>query len=50
MSPSYARIRAFDETHTKYASKYNLYLYREQDVDKMPNENENEDGNEGLLH
>lgn len=48
MSPSYARIRAFDETHTKYASKYNLYLYREQDVDKMPNENENEDGNEGF--
>ncbi|CAX44654.1 conserved hypothetical protein [Candida dubliniensis CD36] len=40
MSPSYAKIRAFDESHSKYASKYNLYLYREQDIDKMPNENE----------
>lgn len=40
MSPSYARIKSFDETHTKFASKYSLYLYREQDLDPVPNEND----------
>lgn len=36
MYPSYARIRSFDESHTKFASKYSLYLYREQGKDKIP--------------
>ncbi|KAK6198890.1 PGAP1-like protein-domain-containing protein [Scheffersomyces amazonensis] len=36
MYPSYARIKAFDESHTKFASKYSLYLYREQGKDPIP--------------
>lgn len=40
MGPSYARITAFDESHTKFASKYSLYLYREQGRDPLPDENE----------
>ena len=36
MYPSYARIRLFDETHTPFASKYLLYLYREQGKDYVP--------------
>lgn len=36
MYPSFARIKSFDETHTKYASKYSLYLYREQGKDAIP--------------
>lgn len=36
MYPSYARIRSFDETHTRFASKYSLWLYREQGKDKIP--------------
>lgn len=36
MYPSYARIKSFDETHTRYASKYSLYLYREQGLDHVP--------------
>ncbi|RKP31815.1 PGAP1-domain-containing protein [Metschnikowia bicuspidata] len=40
MYPSYARIKSFDETHTRYALKYSLYLYREQGKDPVP-----QDGN-----
>lgn len=40
MGPSYARIRAFDESHTKFASKYSLYLYREQGKDPLPDSGE----------
>lgn len=36
MYPSYARIRSFDEQHTKFASKYSLWLYREQGKDLIP--------------
>lgn len=36
MFPSYARIKSFDETHTNYALKYALYLYREQGLDPVP--------------
>lgn len=36
MYPSYARIKSFDETHTEYALKYSLYLYREQGKDPVP--------------
>lgn len=41
MFPSFARIRSFDQSHTKFASKFSLYLYREQGKDPIP-ENENE--------
>lgn len=33
MRPSYARLDDFDTEHTRFASKYALYLYREQGVD-----------------
>ncbi|KAF3986015.1 hypothetical protein FT663_04299 [Candidozyma haemuli var. vulneris] len=36
MYPSYARIRSFDESHTKFASKYSLWLYRESGKDTVP--------------
>lgn len=36
MVPAYARIRAFDTSYTPLASKYSLYLYREQDRDIVP--------------
>ncbi|CUM67812.1 uncharacterized protein PRCAT00005518001 [Priceomyces carsonii] len=39
MGPSYARIRGFDESYTRLASKYSLYLYREQGHDPIPDEN-----------
>ncbi|KAK9477892.1 PGAP1-like protein-domain-containing protein [Lipomyces japonicus] len=34
MYPSYARIKSFDNKHTRFAEKYALYLYREQTVDR----------------
>ncbi|KAM0325550.1 hypothetical protein ACHAQA_007537 [Verticillium albo-atrum] len=33
MRPSYVRLREFDTEHTRFASKYSLYLYREQGID-----------------
>ncbi|KAK3944793.1 GPI inositol-deacylase [Diplogelasinospora grovesii] len=33
MRPSYARLNDFDTEHTRFASKYSLYLYREQGID-----------------
>jgi GPI inositol-deacylase len=33
MRPSYARLNDFDTEHTRFATKYSLYLYREQGVD-----------------
>jgi len=33
MRPSYARLQDFDTEHTRFASKYSLYLYREQGID-----------------
>ncbi|CAN3478819.1 GPI inositol-deacylase [Diutina catenulata] len=36
MSPAYSRVVGFDESHTKYASKYSLYLYREEGSDPFP--------------
>lgn len=41
MYPSYARIPKFDERFTPYASKYSLYLYREQGKDLKPTEKNN---------
>ncbi|KAK9472249.1 PGAP1-like protein-domain-containing protein [Dipodascopsis tothii] len=34
MYPSYARIKSFDSKYTRFASKYSLYLYREQTIDR----------------
>ncbi|KAG0666302.1 GPI inositol deacylase [Maudiozyma exigua] len=36
MYPSYARIDGFSKQFTPLAQKYHLYLYREQDKDKEP--------------
>jgi hypothetical protein len=33
MSPYYLKAKDFDTEHTRFASKYNLYLYRESGVD-----------------
>ncbi|EPS42375.1 hypothetical protein H072_3657 [Dactylellina haptotyla CBS 200.50] len=33
MRPSYARLEDFDTEHSRFASKYSLYLYREENVD-----------------
>lgn len=43
MSPAYARLGAFDELHTALASKYSLYLYREQGQDAFPPEGDARD-------
>lgn len=41
MYPSFGRIKSFDESHTRFALKFSLYLYREQGKDPIPrNENE----------
>ena len=48
MYPSYARLKAFDTSHTKFASKYNLFLYREQGKDKIPDENYKENPLDGI--
>lgn len=34
MYPGYAPLKNFDTEHTPFASKYKLYLYREQEYDK----------------
>ena len=39
MSPSFIRMVGFDTEHTRFASKYNLYLYREGGVDPYSQEN-----------
>ncbi|KAI1170481.1 PGAP1-like protein-domain-containing protein [Nemania sp. FL0916] len=36
MSPSFIRFSDFDTEHTRFASKYSLYLYREQGIDNGP--------------
>jgi len=33
MRPGYAKLDDFDTEHTRFASKYSLYLYREQGID-----------------
>lgn len=49
MYPSFARIRSFDESHTRFASKFSLYLYREQGKDPIPrNENEGFEALDGI--
>ena len=39
MSPTFIRMVGFDTEHTRFASKYNLYLYREEGVDPYNQEN-----------
>ncbi|KAL2173866.1 PGAP1-like protein-domain-containing protein [Thermothelomyces heterothallicus CBS 202.75] len=34
MRPSYAKLNDFDTEHTRLASKYSLYLYREQGIER----------------
>ncbi|KAJ2975910.1 hypothetical protein NUW58_g8229 [Xylaria curta] len=36
MSPSFVHFSDFDTEHTRFASKYSLYLYREQGIDNGP--------------
>lgn len=44
MFPSYARLKGFDTTHTRFAVKYNVFLYREQGKDKEVDEHQQLDG------
>lgn len=39
MSPTFLHMVGFDTEHTRFASKYNLYLYREEGVDFYNQEN-----------
>ncbi|KAL4941914.1 hypothetical protein BDV06DRAFT_193395 [Aspergillus oleicola] len=39
MSPTFLRMVGFDTEHTRFASKYNLFLYREEGVDPYNHEN-----------
>lgn len=39
MSPTFLRMVGFDTEHTRFASKYNLFLYREAGVDPFNQEN-----------
>jgi len=34
MQPAYAKLEDFDTEHTRFASKYSVYLYREVGVDE----------------
>ena len=34
MSPTYIKLSGFDTEHTRFATKYSLYLYREEGVDE----------------
>ena len=36
MIPAYVRLSDFDTEHTRFATKYSLYLYREQGIDEDP--------------
>ncbi|KAI0597812.1 GPI inositol-deacylase [Biscogniauxia sp. FL1348] len=36
MNPSFVPFTDFDTEHTRFASKYSLYLYREQGIDNAP--------------
>ena len=39
MSPTYLRLSGFDTEHSRFASKYSLYLYREEGVDEYTRDN-----------
>lgn len=39
MTPTYLKLSGFDTEHSRFASKYSLYLYREEGVDEYSNDN-----------
>ena len=39
MSPAYIKLQGFDNEHTRFASKYALYIYREQRIDEFDDHN-----------
>lgn len=39
MSPTYLKLAGFDTEHSRFASKYSLYLYREEGVDEYESDN-----------
>lgn len=39
MSPTYLKLSGFDTEHSRFASKYSLYLYREEGVDEYTHDN-----------
>lgn len=39
MSPTFIKMVEFDTEHTRFASKYNLFLYREEGVDPYTQDN-----------
>ncbi|KAJ5145965.1 uncharacterized protein N7515_000529 [Penicillium bovifimosum] len=39
MSPTFIRMLEFDTEHTRFASKYNLFVYREEGVDPYTRDN-----------
>lgn len=39
MSPTYIKLSGFDTEHTRFATKYSLYLYREEGVDEYSKDN-----------
>ena len=39
MTPTYLRMVGFDAEHTRFASKYNLFLYREEGIDPYSKDN-----------
>ena len=38
MRPTYVKLVGFDSEHTRFASKYSMYLYRERGVDEYNEE------------
>ncbi|KAK5052751.1 hypothetical protein LTR84_002617 [Exophiala bonariae] len=39
MTPTYIKLSGFDTEHSRFATKYSLYLYREEGVDEYTNDN-----------
>lgn len=39
MTPTYLKLSGFDTEHSRFASKYTLYLYREEGVDEYSHDN-----------
>ena len=39
MMPTYLKLSGFDTEHSRFASKYHLYLYREETVDEYTHDN-----------
>lgn len=39
MTPTYIKLSGFDTEHSRFATKYSLYLYREEGIDEYTNDN-----------